>query len=287
MPTSPAKPGARARRRASPRRRARSRSWRARSPPAATARQRELVGHGAVEPHVSAKMSRPPRRSRQRSDQKPSRTRLAHGGRPNTIASARAATRRRRDRRRCGATSRARSNRMVSCGSQASRPPAAHRQRDVERGVGAGRAVDFSAAAVPAASAGARADVERDGEAVAAGHAAAGVDEHRFQRVARHIGQAHAQRACLLHALAPRHAVRRRDASAMRPLARLAAKIVLAVALAVAGPPLTTGRPASLPSARRRDPASGMTELKSPSRARARLRPWSPCRSHRRSRRGP
>ena len=91
--------------------------------------------------------------------------------------------------------SRARSNRIVSCGSQASAPPAATSSLTSIAGVRPERAVDLLGRRGGDDEPRALADRDVEIEAVAAGNAAGGVDDHGFKLGGRRAGTAHAQRA--------------------------------------------------------------------------------------------
>ena len=169
-------------------------------PPAAQRRARRAFRRSAPSSRtLSANTSRPARRTRQRSAKQPLLIASPMAARPNTTASAissEAPSARSTSMRR---DSRARSNRMVSCGSQASRAPSPTVERDVHLRVRA-RASDRPFPPPRCRRSGSRrADRDVDGEAVAAGHAAGGVDDHRFQRFAVGIGKAHAQRTIFMH----------------------------------------------------------------------------------------
>ena len=209
MPTSPPNDVAMPRgcARPAPRRRARSARCRSRRRPW---RSRAAPSFSPISPSsrtVSANTSLPPRRTRQRSTNSPCRMRSPIAARPNTTISqsrSEALSARSISMRR---DIRARSNRMVSCGSQARCAPAATFKRDVELGGRARRAIDLfrrrRGQRQPRAFAGRDLDIE----AIAAGDAAGRVDEHRRQPLAFRRGKAHAQRAGFMQGAAARDAV--------------------------------------------------------------------------------
>ena len=133
---------------------------------------------------VSANTSLPPRRSRQRSMNSPCSIRSPIAARPNTTishskseaSSARSISMRREIR--------ARSNRMVSCGSQARCAPASALSAMLSCGCRPGGAIDLLGRRRRQRQPRALAGCDIDVETVAAGDAAGGVDEHAGQAVA-------------------------------------------------------------------------------------------------------
>ena len=99
------------------------------------------------------------------------------------------------DRYRSGARTRARSNRMVSCGSQARCAPAAAFRAMSSSAAGPCGPVDLFRRRRGHRQARALAGRDLDVETIAAGDAAGGVDEHRRQALGLGRGKAHAQRA--------------------------------------------------------------------------------------------
>ena len=92
---------------------------------------------------------------------------------------------------------------MVSCGSQASAPPAPTVSLIADFRIRTERAVDLFRGGGRGGQPRAGADGNVDIEAVAAGHAAGGIDHHGVERaVALAIRKAHPQRPGLMHARA-------------------------------------------------------------------------------------
>ena len=129
--------------------------------------------------------------------------------RPRTIASA---------SRRCASSARsismvrrnpARSNRMVSCGSQASAAPGSDREPHVDGRGRVERAVDLLGRRRGHHQPRIRAGCDVEGETVAARHPARRVDDHGLEFGRRCTRTAHPQRAVLVHAGAAGDAVAR------------------------------------------------------------------------------
>ena len=131
----------------------------------------------------SAKTSRPPRRMRQRSRKAPVVTVSPMASRPNTVHSTRVRRRIARHLDIEAAPKRAPSNRICSCGSQASRQPGPSARRDGDPRPPPVGAVDLLRRLGREHRRGAGPDVRLDGHPVAARNAAAGVDQHALARV--------------------------------------------------------------------------------------------------------
>ncbi len=104
---------------------------------------------------------------------------------------------------------RARSNRMVSCGSQERCAPSATFRAMLSSAGCAGRAINLLRGRRGQGQPRAFLRRDLDIETIAAGDAAGGIDEHRRQPVAFRRGKAHAQRAGFMQDAAARHAVDR------------------------------------------------------------------------------
>ena len=156
---------------------------------------------------VSANTSLPPRRRRQRSTNSPCSIFSPIAARPNTTISqsrSEASSARSMSMR---LTIRARSNRMVSCGSQERCAPALRLQGDIELRGGTGRAIDFFGCRRRQRQPRSLACRDIDIKTVAAGNAAGGVDEHARQPFRFGRGKAHAQRAGFMQIAAAGDAV--------------------------------------------------------------------------------
>ncbi len=137
----------------------------------------------------------PPRRNRQRSTNSPCSMRSPIAARPNTTIShnssdalsARSISMRR--------NTRARSNRMVSCGSQARCAPLGRLQGDVDLRRRALRPIDLFGGGCRHRQARALAGRDIDVETIAAGNAARGVDENRREAVGFRRRETNPQRA--------------------------------------------------------------------------------------------
>ncbi len=185
---------------------------RSRTAPPAAAGSASFAAMAPSSRTVSAKTRRPPRRMRQRSMKRALRNALAHRGAAEHRRSRReAAQHRPRASTSMSRASRARSNRIVSCGSQASAPPGATSSSTRNARIGSERAIDFlgrrggdDEAAPP------RPPKWRNRKRSPPAIPPAVLTITASQSRGDGAGKAHAQRAFLMHAGAARQAAGRR-----------------------------------------------------------------------------
>ncbi len=154
-------------------------------------------------------MSRPPRRTRQRSSERAVLDRLAHAGAPehHRLGHDQARIVRQIDLDRAGEPRAVEQDRLLR--QPGERRAGRHRQLRLHSGLRPQRPIDLLGRRGGDDEPRLRLDRDIDREAIAARHSARGVDDHRLEFLARRARTAHPQRAVLMHARAARDAVRR------------------------------------------------------------------------------